>query len=180
MPILHYEYEDPDEKVAVTPRPKARPVGWRAWWEGSPYANPVGGLIDRFMDGVRNMSIPEGPKPATFPLEVTENALRVHHPDGSVTDYYYQDISNLVINFNPENTAWDRENRTRLTFIHEEKDVRYYLTPDRIAILATIEAFLDNRIPYREYVHQSRTFRLQGNMMYKDIQELKKQYGIVW
>lgn len=180
MPTLQYIYIDPATKKA-TPPSKPRSVGWRAWWNGSPYANPVSGLIDRTVDGLGNIWILSGPPQAYLPIKVSERGIEVHRPDGKIDPFPMEEISDLVFSYYPEGQGrFSEEDYTYLQFLHHGDTFRYQLSYHSLPILECIEVLLEHRIPFKEFTGRTRSFRLKTNLMYKDIQELKEKWGIVW
>lgn len=180
MPTLQYIYIDPAIKPTGPP-PKPRPVGWRAWWNGSPYANPVSGLIDRTVDGLGNIWSLGGAPQAYLPIKVTGLGFEVHLPDGEVNLFLMDEVSDIVFHFYPDHHGrFSEEDYTYLQFVHQATTTRYPLANNRMALLECIELLLEQRVPFKEYAYRTRSFRLKTNLMYKDIQDMKRKYGIIW
>lgn len=179
MPILHHYYVDMDQEEASKQAP-VRSAGWRAWWNGSAYANPVSGMIDRIVEGLENTQVMGSNPGLSYTIDVSRKGFEVQLPDDKVTLYPMDEVSDIVIHLGYDNGSFEGRNRNKLTFLHNDTALSFLIQPDHPAILNCIQLFLEHGIPYKEYVNQSRSFRLGTNMMYKDIQEMKEQWGIVW
>jgi hypothetical protein len=183
MPTLNYLHALPEseERLALQ-QLKTRSIGWKAWWNGSPYANPLNELLGKLADGaVKYSAAANSPVIIILPLEVTPTEITVALPDGERAVYPIKETSNIRLDYGPQNqTAYEQVIGNRLSFSWRDQKFVFNLAVNDLPIRETIDIFLDNRILFREYRAGIRSHRLQTGFMYADIQQLKKKYNIVW
>ena len=177
MPTLQYRYVDPARRAAAVRQATPRPVGWREWWNGSPYADPIAGIIGRWTDRATASSNDGGD---LLDIRVSRYGFEAQLPDGKVAPYPFDEVRGIVFTLGWDAGEFDGKSRSRLTFNHHGEPRSFDILFQREPLLETIQLLLDLRIPHMEYLNQTRSFRLRTGMMYKDIEEAKKKYGIIW
>lgn len=158
---------------------KARRIRWRDYWRGSVYVNPLEDAIGFFRDLTSKFSLSTTLYNATLKIRFTDVAIEVEEPEGTVLTYLYIDISDLIFFYSPHGgLIGARVNLITFKLEGEEKEFHFILNEGRLYKVCSF--LLAKRIPFKEYLNGSRAHLGNAGLPYREIQALKKEYGVVW
>lgn len=179
MYSLYQPYKKPAPKQGA--KLPIRPIRWRAFWRGSVYANPVNDLFGVLLDLSARASIADQVKGLTLKIHFTKEAILVERINADPTSYRFQDIKNLHFNYAPFGGDFHHGNRSNnITFLTVDGTMTYHFMHDQAKLKNICMMLLEQRIPFKEFFGGVRAHLGRQDYSYQEIQDLKKEYGIVW
>lgn len=179
MRYLYQPYGKPPDDKKDTPKRLAREVRWKAYWRGSVYVNPVDDLIGYFSDLTKHFSLREALSYAKLMIEFTDQAIQIEVPGDSPNIYPYDKISRLTFNYSPFG-GFVEHRKNLLTFYYEGREITCHYMLHQRRLENICKYLLKERIPFKEFLNGSRAHLGRQDLGYREIQELKKKYGLVW
>jgi hypothetical protein len=179
MRYLYQPYAKSPDELKDTSKRLARKVRWKAYWSGSVYVNPVNDLIGHFSDLTREFSLKKTLTNAKLMIEFTDQAIEVERPGDSLLIYPYDKISQLTFNYSPYGGYVDHQ-KNYLSFVFQGREIACHYMLNQRRLENICKFLLTQRIPFKEYLNGSRAHLGRQGHSYREIQELKKKYGLIW
>ncbi|WP_090165473.1 hypothetical protein [Neolewinella agarilytica] len=158
------------------------PIGWKAWWNGSVYANPlqesIGRLTAVFSHALRSPD--EWVTGAQGSIVFSGGRVTVRDPYRRRQVYESYTWRDLEIHYRtPENAKPDSPYNSWITFNKFPRKVKIPFVFKEEEIRRLTSFFLRDKIPFKEYMNGKRAFRCR----YLDAEQIDhviKKYGIEW
>jgi hypothetical protein len=172
--------------IFLKPQPEAAnrhpPVRWRAWWQGSLYANPLKDILRHVESRLRHTIDPKeewvaGEMGSIF---FTGGKLCVRDPFRHKQVYEFYSRLRLEIYYTtPDKARADRPYHSWISFpdYHGGKKVPFVFREEEIRRLTSF--LLQRKINFKEYMNGKRAFRCR----YLDAEQIDhviEKYGIEW
>ncbi len=158
-----------------------RPLRWRAFWRGSVYANPVNDVIGQLLDLGAKVTVSNNIPADRLRIIFTQEAIQVETPGNNLIAYPYAEIRDLRFHAIAFPSPFQREAKTNtLNFRTTAGETQYAFTYNAAKLRNICAFLLVQRIPFKEYLGGARAHLGRQDLSYREIQELKKKYGLVW
>ncbi|MDF1698093.1 MAG: hypothetical protein P1U56_19755 [Saprospiraceae bacterium] len=113
---------------------------------------------------------------------ITFNQVDLSYTQGALEQKInYSDMENLELHFNSEDFIDDSDYKeySKIQFTSGGVQSLFHITGNKIKARSSCKKLYENRINFKEFRNGKRVF-LGKSKKYKEIQELKKKYGIEW
>jgi len=103
--------------------------------------------------------------------------------DKKATKFYYNNLDAIKFYFNNNSNEFHSEGETltysNLVFFYNQAQIQFYFNNDDQTLNKILKFLYDQDVQFKEYRNGQRTFLLkQPN--YKELQNIKEQYNLVW
>ncbi len=158
-----------------------RGVQWRAFWRGSVYANPVNDVIGTLLDLSARASVNQERSFSQLRIVFEETSIVVETAGNDPIIYPYADIRGLRFYCAPFANVYERKDRVNtINFRTAVGETHYYFVYNQMKLKNICTFLLQQNVLFKEYLNGVRAHLGRTDYSYQEIQDLKKEHGLVW
>ncbi|WP_116127259.1 hypothetical protein [Lewinella sp. IMCC34183] len=153
---------------------------------GDAYVNPFHDLLYALSRSSRPEKTAEQ-EPGLRRVQFADTGLSVSFPNATERTYPYASLQTLILSYAPTFTGEPAQfgfqygtYLMQLTFTAGDESFGLPLKTSRVRFVELLDFLYARRVKFREFTHDMRSFRMDVNLSYRQVQEFKAKYDVEW
>ncbi len=181
------EFQEIDLQDYYRPSPARNPfleVRWWAFLRGDAYVNPFHDLL--YALSRRSQPSLSGGGRKLRSVTFLADRLRIGSPRGQTEEITYADAFDVSLFYHGLYDGMESGQPHRMGYYltlkvkMAQRDVRIHVKASQGNYLRLLDFLYEQRVQFREFMDGSRSFRANSHIPYRQVQEIKKKYGVRW